>query len=111
MRRALLAGRGRAWGPLLLAVCGLGFLGLIGACLVFARRFAGLRQRGWTVYSAATGVLFFAAFFGIAAGSNQSGPGLAVVLPAFTAAVVLGWVWVSALAARLLAEASAPIAL
>src|SRR5256885_771818 len=54
---------------------GLGFLGLIGACLVFARRFASLGQRGWAIYSAATGVLFFAAFFGIAAGSNQTGPG------------------------------------
>ena len=141
MWRALPAGR--AWGPLLLAIYGLGlmgaglfvadaalgfppgtpadahaisghgllhfisgglgFLGLIGACLVFARRFAGPRQRGWAIYSLATGVLFFAAFFGIAAGSNQTGPGLTVVVLAFTAAVVLGWAWVSAISARLLA--------
>jgi hypothetical protein len=130
MRRALQSGRGRTWGPLLLAVYGLGligagffsadpalglppgtpadahsiswhgllhfisagvgFLGLIAACVVFARRFAGLKQWGWAVYSLATGVLFFAAFFGIATGSNQSGAALTFVGLAFTAAVVLG---------------------
>lgn len=49
---------------------GIGFIGLIAACFVFARRFAALRQRGWAAYSVATGVLFFAAFFGIAMGSQ-----------------------------------------
>ena len=142
MWRALPAGRGRRWGPLLLAVYGLGligagffsadpalgfppgtpaeahaisahgllhfvsgglgFLGLIAACLVFARRFASQGRRGWAAYSLATGVLFFLAFFGIASGSNQTGPALTAVVLAFTAAVVLGWAWVSAMAGRLL---------
>src|SRR5205823_2851520 len=82
----------------------LGFLGLIGACLVFARRFASQGQRGWAIYSLVTGVLFFLAFFGIASGSNQTGPVLTFVVLAFTAAVVLGWAWVSAIAARHLAQ-------
>ena len=143
MRRALQSGRGRTWGPLLLAVYGLGligaglfsadpalgfppgtpaaahtvswhgllhfvsggvgFLGLIAACVVFARRFAGLKQWGWAAYSLATGVLFFAAFFGIATGSNQGGAALTFVVLAFTAAVVLGWAWISAVAAKLMA--------
>ena len=77
---------------------GVGFLGLIAACLVFARRFAALGQRGWAAYSAATGVLFFAAFFGIASGSRGAGISLA-----FAVAGVLGWAWLSALVARLLA--------
>ena len=77
---------------------GVGFLGLIAACLVFARRFAALGQRGWAVYSAATGVLFFAAFVGIASGSK--GAGISV---AFAVATMLGWAWVSALAGRLMA--------
>jgi hypothetical protein len=151
LRRALPAGRGRTWGPLLLAIYGLGligagifvadpalgfppgtpadahaisshgllhfisgglgFLGLIGACLVFARRFASLGQRGWAVYSLATGVLFFAAFIGIAAGSNQTGPGLTVVVLAFTAAVVLGWAWITAMCARPLAGAQSTLTL
>ena len=77
---------------------GVGFLGLIAACLVFARRFAALGQRGWAVYSAATGVLFFAAFVGIASGSQGAGTSVA-----FAVATMLGWAWVSAMAGRLMA--------
>jgi len=74
---------------------GVGFLALIAACFVLARRFAGLGERGWATYSVATGVLFFAGFFGIAAG-NQI-PGVSLV---FAVAVVIGWGWVSAVSAR-----------
>jgi hypothetical protein len=81
---------------------GVGFLGLIAACLVFARRFAVLGERRWAVFSMATGVLYFAAFFGIAAGSQQGGSVLTLVVLAFTVAVVLAWAWISALEARLL---------
>jgi hypothetical protein len=80
---------------------GIGFLALIAACMVFARRFAALEQRGWAAYSVATGILFFAAFFGIASGSQQGGAILTFVVLAFTAAVVLAWAWVSAMAIRL----------
>lgn len=83
---------------------GIGFLALIAACFVFARRFAAQRLRGWAVYSVATGVLFFAAFVGIAVGSQAKGPLLTFVILAFSVAVVLGWAWVSMMAARLLAE-------
>ena len=62
---------------------GIGFLGLIGACFVFARRFVALKQPRWAVYSVANGVLFFAAFFGIAAGSQQGGAALTIVNLAF----------------------------
>ena len=92
-----------SWHGLMHFVCGgIGFLGLIGACFVFARRFFADRQLGWAVYSIATGVLFFAAFFGIAAGSQQGGTTLTVVNLAFSIAVVLGWAWVSTMAARLM---------
>jgi Protein of unknown function (DUF998) len=141
MRRVLSPGRGRIWGPLLLAGYGVGliaagafvadpalgfppgtpadahsvswhgllhlisgsvgFLSLIAACIVFARRFARLGQRGWAAYSMATGVIFFAAFLGIAAGSSRPGSTMAVVILAFTAAVVLAWTWISTLAARI----------
>jgi hypothetical protein len=76
---------------------GVGFIGLIAACFVFARRFAALGDRGWAIYSAITGVLFFAAFFGIASGSKGAG-----ITVAFAVAVVLGWAWISAMAARLI---------
>jgi hypothetical protein len=71
---------------------------------VFGRRFASLGQPGWSTYSMATGVLYFAAFVGIAVGSNGSGAILTFAILAFTAAVVLGWVWISLMAARLKRE-------
>ncbi len=52
----------------------------------------------------ATGVFFFAAFVGIAAGSNSVGAITTFVILAFTVAVVIGWAWVSAMAAKLLIE-------
>jgi hypothetical protein len=78
---------------------GVGFLGLIGACFVFARRFAAWQQRGWAVYSMATGLIFFVAFLGIASGSKKSW-----LIVAFTAAVVLAWSWLSLVSARLMTE-------
>lgn len=80
---------------------GIGFFGLIAACLVFAWRFVGLRQTGWAIYSAGTGLFFFAAFAGIASGVNA--PWIVI---AFYLAVVLAWVWISALSIRLLNSSS-----
>ena len=139
MRRALPAGRGRIWGPILLGIYGLGligagfftadpafgfppgtpadahaiswhgllhficggvgFLALIAACFVMARRFASRRQRGWAAYSIATGVIFFAAFVGIATGSGQSWSVIG-----FWIGVVFAWAWISAMAVKLLTE-------
>ncbi len=94
-----------SWHGILHLISGaIGFLGLIAACFVFARRFAALGPRGWAAYSVATGVIFFAAFFGIATGSQQGGTTLVVVTVAFTIAVVLAWAWLTALAAQLMAE-------
>jgi hypothetical protein len=78
------------------AAGGIGFLGLIAACLVFARSFAAAGQKRWAAFSAATGVIYLVAFAGIASGQQR--PGLNV---AFSVAVVLGWTWLSALSARL----------
>lgn len=84
-------------------ICGgVGFLALIAACFVFGRRFATRGLRGWAAYSVVTGVLYFAAFIGIAAGSKNSGAVLTFVILAFTVAVALGWAWVAAMAARLM---------
>lgn len=79
-----------------------GFLALIVACFVFARRFAALGERDWAACSLATGILFFAGFFGIAAG-NQ----IPWINVAFGVAVVIAWAWVSALSARLMAVRTA----
>lgn len=77
----------------------LGFYSLTAACLVFARRFAGLGHRAWAGYSAFTGVAFFCAFAGVASGSTA-----AATLLAFYTAVAWIWIWHSALSARLLRE-------
>lgn len=89
-----------SWHGLLHFICGgIGFLALITACFVLARRFASQRQRGWAAYSVATGVIFLAAFVGIATGSGQSWSVIG-----FWIGVVVAWVWVWALALSLLTE-------
>jgi len=74
----------------------LGFLALIAGCLVFARWFARQGRTGWAVYSAASGVLFLAAFAGIASGSQSA----AVVL-GFWAGVIIAWAWLAAVSVHL----------
>jgi hypothetical protein len=70
---------------------GIGFLGLIVACLVMARR----SRRGWALFSLVTGILYFAAFIGIGASG-----GSAIGNLAFTVAVIAGWAWVTLLMLR-----------
>jgi hypothetical protein len=89
-----------SWHGLLhIITAGIGFLALIAACFVLARRFASHRQREWAAYSLATGVIFFAAFAGVATGSGQS---WSVV--GFWIGVVFAWAWISSLAWKLLKE-------
>jgi Protein of unknown function (DUF998) len=89
-----------SWHGLLhIVTAGIGFLGLIAACFVLARRFASRGHRGWAAYSLATGVIFFVAFVGVATGSGQS---WSVV--GFWIGVVFAWAWIWALARKLLNE-------
>jgi len=74
---------------------GIGFLGLIVACLACARGAARTGDRVWAACSAAIGVYYLVAFAGIA-----SGAGNPVINIAFTVAVALGWGWVTALCVR-----------
>lgn len=89
-----------SWHGMLHLLCGgIGFLGLIAACFVLANRFAAAGQRVWAVYSRVTGVIFLAAFVGIATGSGQAWSVLG-----FWFGVVVAWGWVAALALKLLAD-------
>ena len=74
----------------------IGFFALVAACLVIARRFATLGQRSWAAYSAATGAAFLATMTALASAAGS--PTAAVAL---WIAVVLGWMWISALAVHL----------
>ncbi len=83
---------------------GVGFFALIAGCFVLARRFAARNERGWAAYSITTGVVFFAAFAGIASGSGN-----AAINIAFLLAVMLAWSWISAASARLMSVRRAPL--
>lgn len=84
-------------GTLHFLFAGLGFLAFVACCVVFARRFFGELARGWAWFSVMTGVLFLAAFAGIA---TRGGASSAAVL-GFTAAVLVAWMWLSAVSRRL----------
>ena len=77
------------------AVGGVAFLCLIAANFVFARLFAKARERGWAIYSVATGVAFFAAFFGIAAGAGNP-----VLTVGFYVGVAVAWCWIAVVSAK-----------
>ncbi|MFC4396505.1 DUF998 domain-containing protein [Arthrobacter sedimenti] len=75
---------------------GVGFAALIAGCCVLSRRFYSSGNRRLGAFSLATGVLFLAAFAGIASGSTS-----AVIVLGFTAAVVLAWTWLAITATHL----------
>jgi hypothetical protein len=83
-------------GMLHIAAAGIGFLSLVAACFVFARRFAREGRRGWMWFSLVTGIAFLAAFAGVASGSDN----VAVVV-AFWAALIVAWAWIAAISVRL----------
>jgi hypothetical protein len=79
---------------------GIGFLGLISACIVMSRRFAASGNRGLQVFSLFTGIYFLVSFFSLAMGSMAGDSVLAVVTLAFYAAVMLAWAWLSTICYR-----------
>ncbi|PKQ26464.1 MAG: DUF998 domain-containing protein [Actinobacteria bacterium HGW-Actinobacteria-4] len=88
-------------GLLHFAFGGVGFLAFTVACAVIARGYFKARDTRWAAFSLATGVIFFAAFAGLASGGT--GP----LVLAFVAAVVLAWSWLTALNLRLFRDAVA----
>jgi hypothetical membrane protein len=75
---------------------GVGFLALIIATLVMAKRFRREGRTGRAVGSIVTGVVFLASFVGIASGSASP-----TITLTFTAAVLLVWVWLSSTSVHL----------
>ena len=73
-----------------LIAASVGFAALIAACFVFARYFRRQGRRGLAWYSLVTGIVFGAAFAGVATGSASS----AIVLP-FYAGVLVAWIWIA----------------
>ena len=79
-----------------LIAASIGFAALIAACFVFARHFSRSGRRGLAWYSLLTGIVFGAAFAGVATGSASS----AVVLP-FYAAVLAAFAWLAVVSVHL----------
>jgi hypothetical membrane protein len=81
----------------------IGFTGLIAACFVFARRFRSQKKKGLATFSMLTGFVFLFSFIGIAGFSGSSDDGVVMfVTLAFYFAVLLSWIWLSTICARLL---------
>lgn len=78
-------------GILHIVVAAVGFLCLVAACFVQARRFARERRGSWTWFSVITGVVFLLAFAGVASGSTSS-----VVILGFWTAVIVSFAWIAA---------------
>jgi hypothetical protein len=95
-----------SWHGLLHLVCAaVGFLALISACALFARRFAWLGERVWAAFSAAAGAAFLAGFLALVfvQGDTPGTSGGAAIL-GFWVALALVWSWLSALSVRLTVE-------
>ena len=82
-------------GTLHFTVGGIGFMALIGACMVLARRYSVEGARGMALFSAVTGFAFLAAFMGIASGPPRPATVLGLWL-----GLTLTWVWLAMVAWR-----------
>lgn len=80
-------------GTLHFVTAGTGFLCMVAAGLIVARRYRAEGRRGFARYSVATAAAFLAAFAGIATGA--AGP---TVNLSFTAAIIAQFVWLALLA-------------
>jgi hypothetical protein len=84
-----------------LAVGAVGFLSLIAAAFVLARRFRAEGRRGWAVASAGTAAAFLGSFVGISAGAGSR-----PTVVAFVAGVVIAYGWLAALSLHLYRRAA-----
>ncbi|MBX7454978.1 DUF998 domain-containing protein [Mycolicibacterium sp. 3033] len=87
-------------GTIHLAVAGLGFLSVVVASFVLAQFLRHRGEQGWALFSAITGSVFAASFVALSSGAGGGTPVLV-----FTAAVVLLWLWLSAVSVKLYREA------
>src|SRR5688572_11379116 len=92
-----------SWHGLLHFIFGqIGFLALIAASFVYARYFAANGLRGWAMFSVLTGALFLFAIVSTVA--TAGGDGSIWALLVLYVAVILAWIWLSALSYRMRSE-------
>lgn len=83
---------------------GIGFACLVAAGFVVGAAFARKGSIGWAWFSRITAVAFACSFAALASGSGGS-----VAIVAFTAAVVLSWMWLSAISVHLYKAVGTPV--
>ena len=83
------------------------FVALAAACLVFGRRFAARGERGWAVYSTASGLVFAIAFVLSSAGFGQAAGLVDLAGLLQRVAVAVGFGWLTLLAVHSLRSLSA----
>ena len=92
-----------SWHGLLHFIFGqIGFLALIAASFVYARYFGTNGLRGWAIFSTLTGALFLFAI--ISTVVTAGGDGSIWALLALYVAVILAWIWLSALSYHMRSE-------
>ena len=92
-----------SWHGLLHFIFGqIGFLALIAASFVYARYFGTNGLRGWAIFSTLTGTLFLFAI--ISTVVTAGGDGSIWALLALYVAVILAWIWLSALSYHMRSE-------
>ena len=80
----------------------IGFLALIAASFVYARYLAANSLRGWAMFSALTGAIFLFAI--IATVATAGGDGSVWALLVLYVAVILAWIWLSAISYHMRSE-------
>jgi len=94
---------GHSWhGALHDLFSGPAFVALAAACFVFGRRFAARGERGWTLYSAVSGLVFAIAFVLSSAGFGQAAGLVDLAGLLQRVAVVVGFGWLTLLAVQVL---------
>ena len=92
-----------SWHGLLHFIFGqIGFLALIAASFVYARYFAKNGLRSWAMFSALTGALFLFAIIATVVTAGVEGSVWALL--ALYVAVILAWIWLSALSNHMRSE-------
>jgi hypothetical membrane protein len=82
-----------AMGIMHFVAAGVGFCCLAAGCIVMARRYAAEHRRGWVTFSAGTAAVFLTGFAAVASTGGSMAANLG-----FTAAVILVWAWLAAVA-------------
>jgi hypothetical protein len=97
-------------GSLHLLFAAIGFFALVAAMIVLGRRWSMQGDRGWALYSMASGILFLLCFLGAVIGGPvliSAGGSIGPTVLGLWIAVITGWLWLTLIESRLILDPSA----